>query len=76
VAEDGRAPGADVVDVLVVIHIPDAGALGALHKEGLPADAAEGADRGIDAARDEGLGEAEAEAGLGVVHGEEGMERS
>ncbi len=47
-----RAPGADVVDVFVPIGIVDARALAADHEGGVAADAAEGADGGVDAARD------------------------
>src|SRR6266480_4945256 len=47
VAQQQRAPGAYVIDVLVAIHIEDAAPLSALHKHGLAADALEGAHRGI-----------------------------
>ena len=46
VAEDQRPPGADVVDVLVAVDVPDAAALAAGHERRLAADGAEGADRG------------------------------
>ena len=44
VSQDCRAPGADVVDVLVSIHIPDVRPLGAVHKERTSTHGAEGAD--------------------------------
>ena len=53
VAEDGGPPGANIVDILIAIDIPNAGALGALNEKGFAADAAKGADGGIDAAWDE-----------------------
>jgi len=53
VAEDGGAPGAEVVDEFVAIDVPDMGTGGAFDEEGGPADAAESADWGIDSAGDE-----------------------
>ena len=53
VAEDGGAPGAEVVDEFVAIDVPDMGAGGAFDEEGGAADAAESADWGIDASGDE-----------------------
>ena len=52
VAEDHRAPGADVVDVAVAVDVPNVGAGAADEEGGLAADGAEGADRGIHAAGD------------------------
>jgi len=45
VAEDHRAPGADVVDIALVILVDDVGALGVLEEQRCAADAAEGAHR-------------------------------
>jgi hypothetical protein len=56
VAEDGRAPGADVVDVAVVVGVVEVGALGLLDEQRVAADAAEGADGGVDAAHERGVG--------------------
>jgi len=56
VAEDVRAPGADVVDVGFAIDVGDAAAFGTADEERLAADVAEGADGGVDAAGDEGFG--------------------
>ena len=63
VAEDVRAPGADVVDVGLAIDVLDAAALGAADEERFAADVAEGADGRVDAAGDEGLGSGEELAG-------------
>ena len=52
VPENGRTPGADVIDVFVAIDVPDFRAGGALDEEWFAAQTAEGADRGIDAAGD------------------------
>ena len=52
VAGDGRAPGADVVDVGTALDVVQAGALGALEEYRVAADAVEGAHGGIDAAGD------------------------
>ena len=68
VAEDVRAPGADVVDVGLAIDVLDAAALGAADEERLAADVAEGADRGVDAAGDQGLGLGKELLGKGTVH--------
>ena len=59
VAENGRSPGADVVDVFVAIHVPDARALGFVDEERLAADGAEGADGRVHAAGNvfQGFGE-------------------
>ena len=66
-AEDGGAPGEDVVDVVVTIHIPYAAAAGAIDEEGLAADGAKGAHGGIDAAGNviQRLGEKGFGTGLG-----------
>jgi hypothetical protein len=69
-AENGRAPGADVVDHAAVIDIVDAAAFGALHEEGIAADVAEGAHGRVHAAGDVLLGEIEELGGKGSVgHG-------
>jgi len=49
-SQDHRAPGTDVVDIALVIGIPEVGALGALHKTGGAADGFEGANRRVHAA--------------------------
>jgi len=41
--EDGRSPCADVIDVLVAVHVPDAGAARFSTKNGLSAHGAKGA---------------------------------
>lgn len=56
VANDGRAPGAHVVNVLVAIDIPAVGVLDALEHNGLATHAAEGAHGRVDAAGQQGLG--------------------
>ena len=53
VAEDHGAPGADVVDVALVIGVPQIGALRALDEAWCAANSAEGAHRGIDAPRND-----------------------
>ena len=69
-AENGRPPGADVVDHATVIDIVDAAAFGALHKEGIATDVAEGAHGRVHAAGDVLLGEIEELGGKGSVgHG-------
>ena len=49
-AQDGRAPGAHVVDVLLVLGVPDVGALRALDEARRAAHGAEGAHGRVDAA--------------------------
>mmetsp|Transcript_508 Transcript_508/g.1557 ORF Transcript_508/g.1557 Transcript_508/m.1557 type:complete len:443 (+) Transcript_508:800-2128(+) len=56
VADDGRAPGAHVVDVLVAIHVPRVRALDAVEDHGLAAHGLEGAHGGADAAGHQVLG--------------------
>jgi hypothetical protein len=56
VAEDHRAPGADVVDVALVVLVDDVGAFGVLEEQRRAADALERADRRVDAAGDVLLG--------------------
>ena len=53
VTEDCRTPRADIVDVFVVVHVPHAGALGALREKRLPAHGAEGAHGRVHAAGNE-----------------------
>ena len=50
VAKNSRAPGPDVIDVLVAIDVPDFRAFGASDEEGLAAHSAKSADGGIHAA--------------------------
>ena len=49
-AENGRPPGADVINVFVAIHVPDARAFRALDEKRLAADVAKRADGRIHAA--------------------------
>ncbi|MNC39728.1 hypothetical protein D3C75_884000 [compost metagenome] len=67
VAEDHRAPGADVVDVALVILVNDVGAFGMLEEQRRAANALESADWRVDAARDVLLGLGE--QGFGTGHG-------
>jgi hypothetical protein len=50
VPQDQRAPGEDVVDVLVAVHVPEPRPARALHEERLAPHRAEGAHRRVDAA--------------------------
>src|SRR6185312_557128 len=75
VAEDGGAPGADVIDVGAAILPVDARALGAGDEDGLAADGAEGADGAVDAAGDDGAGTLEEGSGRGVAHGDPSYSR-
>jgi len=68
VAEDGGAPGADVINEFIAVDIPNVGALGALDKERFAAHAAEGAHWGIDSAGDEAFGFGECGCGNGMCH--------
>src|SRR6185437_10111613 len=70
VAEDGGAPGADVIDVGAAVLPVDARALGAGDEDGLAADGAEGADGAVDAAGDDGARALEEVSGGGVAHGD------
>ncbi|MNE50676.1 hypothetical protein D3C80_1452640 [compost metagenome] len=65
VAEDHRTPGADVVDVALVVLVGDVGAFGVLEEQRGAADAAEGAHRRVDAAGDVFLGVVEQDLGTG-----------
>src|SRR6185437_16678023 len=67
VAEDGGAPGADVIDVGAAVLPVDARALGAGDEDGLAADGAEGADGAVDTAGDDGAGALEEGSGGGVA---------
>ena len=58
-AEDQRAPRADVVDVAIAVDVVEIGRFAALEKDRLAADAAERAGRTIDAAGDEILSTSE-----------------
>eukprot|EP00955_Chlamydomonas_euryale_P073600 361791-Chlamydomonas_euryale.AAC.15 len=55
VADDGRAPGADVVDVLVVVGVPAVSALDAVEHDGLTAHRFERAHWRVDTAGQEVL---------------------
>ena len=52
-AEDGRSPGSDVVNVLVFIDVPSVGALDAVEDDGVAADGLEGTDGRGDSTRHE-----------------------
>ncbi len=54
-ANDGGAPRADVVDVLVAIDVPAVGALDPLKDDGLAAHRLEGTHGRVDATRQQGL---------------------
>jgi hypothetical protein len=54
-AQDHRAPGADVVDVAPAFDVPQPGAFGAADEARRAADGSEGAHRRIDAAGDDAL---------------------
>ena len=56
VAEDRRAPRADVVEVAPAVGVPDVRPLAALEDERRATDGPEGPDRAVDAAREEPLG--------------------
>ena len=56
VAQDHRAPGAEVVDVAIAVGVDEVGALGALDKRRRAAHRFEGAHRRVDAAGKEALG--------------------
>jgi len=68
VAQDHRAPGADVVDVFLAVGVPEISALGALHKAGCAAHGAEGAHRRVDPTGDH-LGGAVKKGLVAVGHG-------
>ncbi|MOA39700.1 hypothetical protein D3C78_1615030 [compost metagenome] len=65
VAEDHRAPGADVVHIALIVLVDHVGAGGVLEEQRRAADAAEGAHRRVDAAGDVLLGVAEQDFGAG-----------
>src|ERR1039458_6820748 len=50
VAEDGRSPGADVINQFIAVHVPDFRAAGPVDEERIAAHRAERAHRRIDAA--------------------------
>ena len=60
VAEDHRAPGADVVDVAVAVEVEEIRPLGPVDEDRLAADAAEGPGRAVHAAGHELLARAKA----------------
>ena len=67
IAVDHRAIGADQVDVLIAVDIPEARALTARDNAGLAAHGSEGADRGIHATRGDLRGALEPLGGLGRI---------
>ena len=64
VAQDGRAPRADVVNELASVRVRDVRAFGGLDKEGVAVHIAEGSDGGVDAAGDDGARAGEKLGGL------------
>ena len=64
VAQNGRAPGADVVNELASVRVSDVGSLGGLDKERVAVHVAEGSDGGVDAAGDDGARAGEELGGL------------
>ena len=71
VTQDHRAPGADVVDVLLPVGVPKVSALGTLHKTRRAAHGLEGAHGRVHATGDQGFGAVE-EGLVAVGHGERG----
>ena len=69
VAEDQGAPGADEVQVLVAVGVPDAGALAAGDEGRLATHGAKGADGAVHAAGHEPLGAGEEGLGAGSRFG-------
>ena len=65
VAEDHRAPGADIVHVALVVLVQYIGAFGVLEEQRGAADALEGAHRGVDPAGNVFLGVVEQRFGTG-----------
>ena len=65
VAADGRSPAADVVDVLIAIHVPGIGTLHPIEHDRLTANRLERPHRGADTSGHQGL--CCAEDGLGVA---------
>ncbi|OQB91040.1 MAG: hypothetical protein BWX84_01584 [Verrucomicrobia bacterium ADurb.Bin118] len=47
-AQNSGPPGADIINVFVAIHVPDAAPRSAVHEEGLAANGAKGAHGGVD----------------------------
>ena len=66
-AQDHRAPRADVIDVLLAVGVPKIGAMGTLHKARCTAHSAKGAHGGVDATGDH-LGGAVKEGLVEVGH--------
>mmetsp|Transcript_11173 Transcript_11173/g.16762 ORF Transcript_11173/g.16762 Transcript_11173/m.16762 type:complete len:245 (-) Transcript_11173:96-830(-) len=54
-SDDGGSPGTNVVDVLVVVHVPGVGSLDAVEHDGVSSDALECAHRGADTTRHQSL---------------------
>lgn len=52
-SHDGRAPGTNIVYVLVSVHVTDLGAVDALENDWLAADGLESTNRAVDATGDE-----------------------
>src|ERR1700740_3325867 len=52
-AQNQRAPGTDVINVLIAVRVPEVGALSTHDKRGIAAHSAEGANRGGDSTRDQ-----------------------
>jgi len=68
VTEKEGAPGTDIIDVFVAVGVEDVGALATSDEGRVAADAAAGADGGVDAAGYELLGAAEERVGFRVRH--------
>ena len=69
VAEDHRAPGADVVEILQPVDVGEPLAFGALEEDRLATDSAEGPGRGIDPAGNEGPCPGEGRVAVGARGG-------
>ena len=69
VAENERSPGADVVDVLVAVGVPDIGTFAAHQERRIAAHRAKGPDRRVHASGDELFGALLQRAGLVEVTG-------
>ena len=69
VAEDHRAPGADVVDVAVAVDVEQVGPFGPVEEDRLAADAAERPGRAVHPAGHELFGPLEGQMALFVQHG-------
>ena len=69
-AKDGRPPGADVINQLVAVHVPDVRAFGPVDEERLAADGAERAHGRVHAAGNVFQRLGEKLVGFGPIHGQ------